>query len=184
MLRDNFFTRMWREAMANGDTVHMTTTNDPNTPDEVTVGHAGQAINDTADRATAAADPYGLERSNNITFDDILRESNALQRQLRDSGNLAYFPYSSSFNTYTTLSPIHNDYAEIQAKLDELQKAIADMVVRRALAFREHGSSSDEKIIDYGYRLVNIFKELCPDQYATAMGSVEILKNDNISTDN
>lgn len=182
MLRDNLFNRLFRsEARSNGIT--RVVSNAPDAP-ETTIEHADQirgiAIEDGG--LMAASDPYDPPTSQ--TLEDISSAYWDAHRRLSDiqeqrGGGLFYNP--NSYITYTT-SPMQ-DVSERLDRLDQLEKAITDMLVRRVRAFKKHGST-DQKIVDYGVKLAELFKELYPALYEMAMRNAELIDDTDISTDN
>lgn len=180
MLRDNFFNRLFNsELRENG--VTRSVTNAPDAP-ETTVEHAdngrGISIDDIgllrAEDDTVPAEP-------GLTFSDISHRVWDMPRTwttLREARNSCLY-----HDTVIDRAPEPfrmDDRLEI---LEKLKKAIADMVSRREQAFRDIGCT-DNRLIDYGHNLAELFRELYPDLYRNAIESAKHIQETRITTDN
>ena len=179
MLRDNLFNRLFRsELRENG--LNRVVSNITDAP-ETTVEHAdntrGISINDLG---LLRAEDDSVPEEPGLTFSDISHRVWDMQRTwdtlrgVRDSGLY--------YNTVIDRAPDYLRMDDSPEKLEKLKKSIADMVSRREQVFRR-SSSSDEKIADYGYELVELFKELYPDMYQQAIECSRMIDHATVSTD-
>ena len=185
---DSFVSNLIRRMHERGSTVSATTTTDP-TPPEVTVQQPedtrGIHIDDNI-RELMRDDMDSIHNNVRMSMDDISRAhwDMRLWQQLHSPEESSGLVYNTLYNTVTTYRPFQDGYDRLN-KLDQLEKAVAEMVTRREHAFKMQNSSTDAKIVDYGVQLADLFKELYPDLYQQAVESANYLpEHEEISTDN
>lgn len=190
MLRDHFINRLFRISNEQHGLVNNGMTTDTETQQEEQVRYADQSRGIDADDIgeTLLDEMEEVHDNAQTTLHNFSRTLWDIHRAWRDlqpvtQGNgLVY-----NTNAYTTasFSPL-TDVNDRLNKLDRLEKAVAEMITSREHAFKlQSSSSTDAKIVDYGHKLADLFKELYPELYRQAIESVRYLPDSEaVSTDN